>query len=111
MNINEKVLNKNLDVIERLKKEDIDYKYLENDDVLLLHLKNYNFNTSDSIELMDGMIIVHFDSETYKIMGFTLPYVKEFQAWVKSLTGNKRPLKKIEPIQIGASFFNSFAFS
>lgn len=75
MNIYKQIYETNRNLLERVAKEKVDYKYLKNDDVLLMTIgKN---RLSDSIDI-DELMTVHYDPETFKITGFTLPYVNDF---------------------------------
>jgi len=77
MNIFNEIFSKNKDILERMDKKSVEKRYLSKEDVLLISLdkpvKDY-----DSIEINNGLVIVHYNSK-YRITGFTIPYVKEFK--------------------------------
>lgn len=87
MNIRNKIFKNNKDLLERFDSAKVDFSYIKGDDVYLVNIKTSKF--MDSIDLFDGLIIAHYDPSTYKIMGFTLPYVKEFKEVTQKLLKEK----------------------
>ncbi len=76
MNIYKQIYDTNINLLKRVDKDKIKIKYLS-EDVLLVSLGVLN-RYSDSIEIGDGLLVIHYNPKNYKITGFTVPYVKEF---------------------------------
>lgn len=76
MNIYKQIFENNKDLLERLDNKDFEAEFIKKDDVFLMRIGKPT-SSYDSIDIDDFMTI-HYDSETFKITGFTIPYVKEF---------------------------------
>lgn len=76
MNIYSKILKENKDLLQRIDNRKVNSKYLSNEDVFLYTLEDMKL--SDSIEIAKGLIVVHYNPDNLKIVGFTVPYVREF---------------------------------
>ncbi len=92
MNIYKQIFETNTDLLKRLNQKNLEAKYLKNEDVFLLRLDK-TVVTYDSIDLDDFMTI-HYDPETFKIIGFTIPYVKEFSKHMSLLLQMKKEKEK-----------------
>lgn len=76
MNVPKKVYESNRDLLLRVKKEKVTVNYFKREDVFRLFIgKSKN---SLGLTIGNGLLTVHYDPKTYKIYGFTVPYVKEF---------------------------------
>jgi hypothetical protein len=75
MNTYKQIYENNKDLLERVSKEKVECKYLKDEDVLLMTIGKKEI--SDSIDV-DELMTVHYDPDTLKITGFTVPYVNEF---------------------------------
>ena len=76
MDIRKRIFDVNTDLLERINGEKVKSKYLQKEDVFLINIGEYII--SDSIEIFDGLVSVHYDPDTYKIVGFTVLHVKKF---------------------------------
>lgn len=117
MNTAYKIYEANRDLLSRVDEEEVSVKYLKKEDVLLLTLSDSI--TTDSITLDDGLLIIHYNSDNFKITGFTIPYFQEFIIYCKNLNKNEKIKKSvkeqnfkplIEPIANVGMFNLSFAF-
>lgn len=76
MTIAHKIYDSNRNILQRFKKEKVDSEYLKREDVMHVFLGKPRI--SDSITVANGLITIHYSPTTYKIYGFTVPYVREF---------------------------------
>jgi len=76
MNLYKQIYDTNINLLKRVDNDKIKIKYLS-EDVLLVSL-GVPLRYSDSIEIGDGLLVIHYNPNNYKITGFTVPYVKEF---------------------------------
>src|SRR3990167_656178 len=83
MNIYQTIFKKNEDLISRVKDNGLKPVYLRSEDVLILELEDAD--ASDSIEVANGLVVIHYNPDTYRIVGFTIPYATEFQTAFKHL--------------------------
>jgi hypothetical protein len=78
-----RIFKANGDLFKRIEDNSISYSYLDDEDVLLITLKESK--SFLSVTTPDGFIVIHFNPKTYKIVGFTVPYVQEFLDYFSSL--------------------------
>ena len=96
MNIYQHIYQNNTDLLERVEKlnaKSVTMQYLKNEDVLLLRI-GMSTSSYDSIDI-DDLMTVHFEPETYKITGFTIPYVKEFTESLHALLKVKEEKERL----------------
>lgn len=101
--------NKNL--LERLDKKDVKTKYLHKEDVFIMTLEEAG--TSDSVEIFDGLIVIHFNPENHNIVGFTVPYVQEFLNASKHTFKPiaKKEEREIQPIRVASAAQAGLAYA
>jgi len=83
------LFDNNRNLLERVKKEQASFSYLKEDDVLLVNIGRRKLSVGVNV---DDNLIVHYDPKTYKIVGFTIPFYKN---WLKE-NKNKARNNKIE---------------
>lgn len=89
MNVAKEIFEANRDILIRIKKEKVKSTYIKEDDVLLISIGAHKI-TPLSFEIANDYIVVHYNPKTYEIVGFTLPYVKEFLEWhAKQMEGKR----------------------
>lgn len=115
MNIYKKIYKTNINLLKKIDEGEVKVKYLP-EDVLLISLP-VPARYSDSIEIADGLLIIHYNPNNYKITGFTVPYVKEFiqlsltmqEAKQKSIKKKKKHVVKPQTIASAGMYGLSFA--
>jgi len=76
MNIYKKILQHNKNFLKEIEHKKIKSAYLKREDVYISSIEDFDEN-SVAIDVCDGLVTVHYDLETYKIVGFTVLSVKD----------------------------------
>lgn len=87
MNIFRLIYESNRDLLQRFKEESVSSKYFEKEDVFRVFIGESS--DSRAITIANGLLIIHYNPENYKIYGFTVPFVKEFVQYCKQYGYNK----------------------
>jgi len=98
MNVAKEIFEANRDILIRIKKEKVEVSYIKEDDVLLISIGAHKI-TPLSFEIADDYIVVHYNPKTYEIVGFTLPYVKEYLKWHAKQMEGKKEIEDFEKIK------------